>query len=72
MRIRGCTVEYDLIEAAKMLGIFPDELKRDVEEGLLCYYWIGADGYRFHEASLLANRDLLSRRDPHLQRVLEK
>lgn len=62
MRIRGHTIEYDLSEAAKMLGISPNELKRGIESGNLRYYYqLGSKGYRFHEASILTNRELLTR-----------
>ena len=61
MRIRGCTVEYDLNEAAKILEIPSNALKRGVEEGRLRYYYVlKSKEYRFHEASILMNRELLA------------
>ena len=61
MRIRHAVVEYDLEEAAAMLDISPADLKQAVSAGYLqCYYRIGEGDYRFHEASLRANKDLLS------------
>ena len=63
MRIRGCMVEYSLNEAAKMLAISPDELKHGVEKGNLRYYYrLQSQGYQFHEASILTNRELLAQR----------
>jgi hypothetical protein len=61
MRVRGCTVEYDLNEAAKMLEISSDDLKCGVEDGVFRYYYsLESGGYCFHEASLCANRELLA------------
>jgi hypothetical protein len=63
MRIRGCTIEYELNEAAKMLDISNNELKQGVEAGYFRYYYqLGARDYRFHEASIVANRELLTQR----------
>jgi hypothetical protein len=60
MQIRHTVVEYDLEEAAAMLDISPDDLKKAVDAGhLQCYYQRGKDDYRFHEASLRVNKDLL-------------
>lgn len=70
MRIRNAVVEYDLKEAAAMLDISPADLKQAVSAGHLQYYYrLGEDGYRFHEASLRANKDLLSQED-YLAKVL--
>ncbi|MCE2414234.1 helix-turn-helix domain-containing protein [Candidatus Poribacteria bacterium] len=70
MRIRHTVVEYNLEEAARMLGISPADLKRAVSTGHLQYYYQLGDGnYRFHEASLRANKDLLSQED-YLTQVL--
>jgi hypothetical protein len=64
MRIRNVVVEYDLEEAAVMLGISPTDLEEAVNAGHLQYYYrLGEDDYRFHEASLRANKDLLSQAD---------
>ena len=64
MRIRNAVVEYDLEEAAAMLGISLADLKQAVNAGHLQYYYrLGEDDYRFHEASLRANKDLLSQED---------
>ena len=64
MQIRNAVVEYDLEEAAAMLDISPAVLKRAVEaEYLQCYYRRGKNDYRFHEASLRANKELLSQDD---------
>ena len=63
-------VEYDLKEAAAMLGISPADLKQAVDAGHLQYYYrLGEGDYRFHEASLRANKDLLSQED-YLAKVL--
>lgn len=71
MRIRGCVVEYDLSEAARLLGIPPDELEHGVETGCLQYYYrLKAKGYRFHEASILANRERLTQRRQQFQRFM--
>lgn len=64
MQIRHTVVEYDLEEAAAMLNISPTDLKKAVDAGhLQCYYQRGKDDYRFHEASLRVNKDLLSQKD---------
>lgn len=61
MRIRHAVVEYDLDEAAAMLDISPVDLKKAIKTGhLQCYYRLDEGDYRFHEASLRANKDLLS------------
>ena len=61
MQIRNVVVEYNLKEAAAMLNISPADLKQAVSAGHLQYYYqLGEDNYRFHEASLRANKDLLS------------
>ena len=71
MRIRHAVVEYDLEEAAAMLDISPVDLKQAVSAGYLqCYYRLGEDDYRFHEASLRVNKDLLSE-DDYLAKVLK-
>ncbi len=70
MQIRHTVVEYDLEETAAMLDISPAALKKAVESGhLQCYYRRGKDDYRFHEASLRVNKDLLSQKD-YLAEVL--
>lgn len=70
MQIRHTVVEYDLEEAAAMLDISPADLKKAVEAGhLQCYYRRGKDDYRFHEASVRVNKDLLSQKD-YLAEVL--
>ncbi len=70
MRIRNAVVEYDLEEAAALLDISPADLKQAASAGHLQYYYrLGEDGYRFHEASLRANQDLLSQED-YLDKVL--
>ena len=64
MQIRNAVVEYDLKEAAAMLDISPAVLKRAVDaEYLQCYYKRGKNDYRFHEASLRVNKELLSEDD---------
>lgn len=70
MRIRNAVVEYDLEEAAVMLDISPADLEEAVNAGHLQYYYrLGEDDYRFHEASLRANKDLLSQEE-YLTKVL--
>lgn len=64
MQIRNAVVEYNLAEAAAMLDISPEVLKWAVNaEHLQCYYRLGKNDYRFHEASLRANKELLSQDD---------
>lgn len=64
MRIRAFTVEYNLTEAAQMLGISAAALKQAVDAGhLRCYYRLGKNGYQFHEASLQTNQELLAQKD---------
>ena len=70
MRIRNAVVEYDLEEAAVMLDISPTDLEEAVNAGHLQYYYrLGEEDYRFHEASIRANKDLLSQED-YLAKVL--
>ncbi|RKU18067.1 hypothetical protein C6500_13680 [Candidatus Poribacteria bacterium] len=70
MQIRNAVVEYDLEETAAMLNIPPADLKQAVSAGHLQYYYrLGEDDYRFHEASLRANKDLLLQED-YLTKVL--
>lgn len=70
MRIRNAVIEYDLEETAAMLDISPVDLKQAVSAGHLQYYYrLGEDDYRFHEASLRVNKDLLSQED-YLTKVL--
>ena len=72
MRIRNAVVEYDLEEAAAMLGISPTDLNQAVSTGHLQYYYrLDEGGYRFHEASLRANKDMLSEKD-YLAKVLTR
>ena len=60
MHIRNAVVEYNLEEAAATLDISPEVLKWAVDaEHLQCYYRLGKSEYRFHEASLRANKELL-------------
>lgn len=64
MRIRALTVEYNLTEAARMLGISTAALKQGVDTGhLRCYYRLGKNDYQFHEASLQTNQELLARKE---------
>ena len=64
MRIRALTVEYNLTEAARMLGISDAALKQAVDAGhLRCYYRLGKNEYQFHEASLQTNQELLARKE---------
>ena len=64
MQIRNAVIEYDLEEAAAMLDISPEILKWAVNVGHLQYYYrLHKTDYRFHEASLRANKELLSEDD---------
>ena len=64
MQIRNAVVEYDLAEAAAMLDISPTVLKHAVDAEYLQYYYRrGKNDYRFHEASLHSNKELLSQAD---------
>ena len=64
MQIRNAVVEYDLVEAAAMLNLSPAVLRWAVNaEHLQCYYRLGKNDYLFHEASLRANKELLSQDD---------
>lgn len=57
MRCRGCIIEYDLNEAAKMLNVKPVKLKKEVKKGRLQYWYHDRNkGYKFHNASLENNR----------------
>lgn len=71
MQIRNAVVEYNLEEAAAMLYISPEVLKWAVDaEHLQYYYRLGKNDYRFHEASLSANKELLSQ-DDYLTELLK-
>ena len=64
MQMRHSTVEYNLAEAAMLLGISTATLKQAVDTGhLKCYYKLDRNNYRFHEASLCANKELLAQPD---------
>ncbi len=64
MRIRHSTVEYNLAEAAMLLGISTATLKKAVDTGhLKCYYKLNRNNYQFHEASLHTNKELLEQHD---------
>lgn len=64
MRMQHTVVEYTLEEAAEMLDIPPRTLRAAVKAGYLHYYYLPADSdYRFHEASLRANKDLLAQEE---------
>ena len=55
MRIRSTIREYDLDEAATILNMPIDFLRRGVKKGWLkCFYKIGQE-YLFHDASLAEN-----------------
>lgn len=57
MRCRGCIIEYDLNEAAKILNITSVSLKKAVQQGKLKYwYYDRKSGYKFHNATLEDNR----------------
>ena len=71
MQIRNAVVEYNLAEAAVMLDISLELLKWAVNaEHLQCYYRRSKNDYRFHEASLRANKELLSQ-DDYLTELLK-
>lgn len=61
MRMRGLIVEYNLNEAAKLLGISAGVLQTKVDNGLLSHYYkTDKNDYVFHEASIEENKTLLS------------
>jgi len=61
MRMRGLIVEYNLNEAAKLLGISAGILQTKVDNGLLSHYYkTDKNDYVFHEASIEENKTLLS------------
>ena len=61
MRMRGLIVEYNLNEAAKLLGISAGVLQTKVYNGLLSHYYkTDKNDYVFHEASIEENKTLLS------------
>lgn len=63
MQIRNAVVEYSLEESAAMLDISSEVLRWAVNAGhLQCYYQRGKV-YWFHEASIRANKELLSLED---------
>ena len=61
MRMRGTIIEYNLNEAATLLGIPAGVLQTKVDNGhLTLYYKTDKNGYVFHEASIEENKTLLS------------
>lgn len=61
MRMRGLIVEYNLNEAAKLLGISAGVLQAKVDNGNLSHYYkTDKNDYVFHEASIEENKTLLS------------
>lgn len=55
MRVRGSVVEYDLKEAAIMLGLSAEELRKVVRKGKLRYFYKVGNEYKFHDANLENN-----------------
>ena len=61
MRMRGTIVEYNLNEAATLLGIPAGVLQTKVDNGHLSHYYkTDKSGYIFHEASIEENKTLLA------------
>ena len=61
MRMRGPLVEYNLNEAAKLLGISAGVLQTKVDNGHLTHYYkTEKSDYVFHEASIEENKTLLA------------
>ena len=61
MRMRGPIVEYNLNEAAKLLGISAGVLQTKVDNGHLTHYYNpDKSDYVFHEASIEENKPLLT------------
>lgn len=60
MRSQPHLVEFDIDEAAGILGISAEELKKGVEAGWLRYFYRNHTGYKFHDASLEENRRRLN------------
>jgi len=60
MRIKGYLIEYNLLEAARILRISPGQLRDGVQEGNFRYFYC-LDGreYTFHDASIETNRQVL-------------
>ena len=61
MWMRGPIVEYNLNEAAKLLGISTGVLRTEVDNGHLTHYYkTDKSDYVFHEASIEENKTLLA------------
>lgn len=61
MWMRGPIVEYNLNEAAKLLGISAGVLRTEVDNGHLTHYYkTNKSDYVFHEASIEENKTLLT------------
>ena len=61
MWMRGPIVEYNLNEAAKLLGISAGVLRTEVDNGHLTHYYkTDKSDYVFHEASIEENKTLLA------------
>lgn len=60
MRIKGYLIEYNLLEAARILRISPRHLRDGVQKGTFKYFYC-LDGreYTFHDASIDSNRQVL-------------
>jgi hypothetical protein len=56
MRLRGVVIEYDLNEAATLLKVTIEELRRGVQEGQFKHFYRIGKEYKFHDASIEDNR----------------
>ena len=60
MRIQQNILEYELHEAAAILGLSASELEKAVQAGRLKYFYRNRSGYKFHDASIEENRRRLN------------
>lgn len=60
MRIKGHLIEYNLLEAARILRISPRRLRDGVQKGTFKYFYcLNGREYTFHDASIETNRQVL-------------
>lgn len=60
MRILGQLIEYDLDEAAILIGIPARQLKKGVQNGHFRYFYKTSGKYKFHDANILEIKRLRS------------
>ena len=61
MRMKGYLIEYNLLEAARILRISPKQLRDGAQKGTFKYFYcLNEQEYTFHDASIDTNRQVLT------------